>query len=174
MKCCSGFWICSNSFVIPLVRVVWSCASAGGGMYCWHRYCYSFLVSISEYFKKNWNLHKHAVSCIPAVLYHFSYLLLSTSVSSQLYSFCRYSFPLHFFLCHSVLGCFCTLEIRRPGWTHVLLHQTPKYCEASSVPWWPAEPHKSHACTHKDRKKLIKKISVRDWLPCCLVKQSVH
>lgn len=36
--------------------------------------------------------------------------------------------------------------------------------------WWPAEPHKSNTCTHKDRKREIKKIPVKDLLPCCLVK----
>lgn len=39
---------------------------------------------------------------------------------------------------------------------------------------WPAEVHKSNTCTHKDRERererKIKQISVRDWLPCCLVK----
>lgn len=37
---------------------------------------------------------------------------------------------------------------------------------------WPAEVHKSYTCTHKDREgeREIKKISVRDWLLCCLVK----
>lgn len=37
---------------------------------------------------------------------------------------------------------------------------------------WPAVVHKSNTCTHKDREREreIKKISLRDWLPCCLVK----
>lgn len=86
-------------------------------------------------------------------------------------------FSIHFlsFLSLSLraFGCFLVVEIRRPVWSHVSAQPTAEYWEAAAaaaVSWWPAEPHKSHTFTHKDRKRKIKKISVKDWLPCCLVK----
>lgn len=64
-----------------------------------------------------------------------------------------------------VVGCFPAVEIRRLAWSRVSQHQTAEYCEANGPL---SHINQTHAHTRTERE--IKKISVRDWLPCCLVK----
>lgn len=111
-------------------------------------------------------------------LYHGVRLSSAPTISDTFRShpnsclFSRYSFPPHFFPSLAPCGwCFLVVEIRRPVWSRVSQHQTAEYWEASFVSWWAVEPHKSNTCTHKDRKKEIKKIALGDWLPCCLAKR---
>lgn len=66
-----------------------------------------------------------------------------------------------------MLGCFPAVEIRRPARSRVSQHQAAEYWEANG----PLRCiNQTHAHTRTERESEIKKISVRDWLPCCLVK----
>lgn len=112
------------------------------------------------------NVNAYPISIVISVLnYPLSPRHNAAPLHLELYLFRALISLTSFSLPPLLFGCFPAVEIRRLAWSRVSQHQTAEYCEANGPL---SHINQTHAHTRTERE--IKKISVRDWLPCCLVK----